>query len=125
MSLMSDKKITFVPIDPNTIQPLPSSKGKGIQCINCHIDNAVWQLKVGDKATDVIPACSKCVLFTSDWGITYKEHIQDFIKNLEEYMGLTFKKNILGVLQEDDDANRVLGGIVMGALATMQRSAGR
>lgn len=109
-----------IPFDSKLVKPLPSSL-HGMSCTNCSKPHASWSLRaVEDVAESAV--CSRCVLYDSRWGEEQENNLARFVAAVEANLGTTFEKDANMRLSRREDADRVLGAIVMENMVYSLRS---
>jgi len=61
------------------------------------------------KAPNNYLTCARCFLYTSPWGLAHKEHIAEFVAEVQETLGRKIEDD--GYVRHED-ADRILSSIV-------------
>lgn len=91
-----------------SLRPLPKVMW-GTACTYCEKRQSRWTV-VDEQAHTV---CSICYLYQSPWAVDKRKEIDVFIAEVEASLGSPFARNSEGNLSMFEDADRILGAVVM------------
>lgn len=92
-------------IDSEWVRPIDAGSEAKI-CIKCTMASARWMI---GKPPNSYLTCARCFLYTSPWGVHHKEHIADFVAEVQVVLGRKIEDD--GVVRHGE-ADRILSSIV-------------
>jgi hypothetical protein len=102
-------------IPPDRLRPLPENMW-GTSCDKCDKRQANWEYwspKLPPTERRGYLVCSLCWLYRSDWGREHSADIAQYIALVEQSARVTFQRTANNQLLMCNDADRILGAIVL------------
>jgi hypothetical protein len=97
-------------VNPDFLRPLPKPMW-GTACSTCDKPHSRWSVQVAGG--DPVPSCSVCFLYDSFWGKPLRKSLDLMVTGVEVELGNVFARGEDGRVTRAEDADRVLGAIVM------------
>lgn len=99
-----------VEMDSTLLKVLPK-EFQGCACSKCAKLHSRWSIHIPD--VDNVPVCSLCLMYEFPWGKKREEDLKNFIVEVEGRLGKQMEKTEDGRLTSPEDADRIIGAIVM------------
>lgn len=110
-------------IDTRFLRPLPKDLWRSA-CSQCDKRQSMWELVSPVNPEEVVPVCSLCFLYRSNWSKTRQEDLANMIKDVEAERKKEFSMEG-GQLTRAEDGDRILASLAITSRAFQLADAGQ